>query len=249
MRSIFTTILILISVNLFSQKIMSWNIQNLGESKYKKDGIITDISRVIKLSDVDIVAIQEVVTSHYGDSCIIKLAKLLDYNFIISEKTSGSGSERYAFLYRKDIQLDWYRLDTNLKDSINREPFTAQFSINNRYFIIRQFHLVPTAKNPKKEVAKLKYIDGILCGDFNLSCNNSIFDNLKSVYQSPLCGRGTSLKRDGSVGHNNYDHFFIDKTFTILSSQVYLYPFDYNRNILSDHLPIIVSLKRKLIYK
>jgi endonuclease/exonuclease/phosphatase family metal-dependent hydrolase len=244
MKLLSTIILLIISFNLFSQKVMSWNIQNLGESKYKKDTIITKISDVIKQSDVDIVAIQEVVTGRYGDSCIIQLSKLLNYNYVISERTTGDGPERYAFLYRKNIELEWYKLDLDLKDSINREPFMAQFKIDNKSLIIRQVHLVPTAKSPQKEVAKLRYNDGILCGDFNLSCNNPIFNNLKSDYQSPLCGKGTSLKRDGSVSLNNYDHFFIDKTFIIKWSEVYLYPFDYNRNILSDHLPIIVDLKR-----
>jgi endonuclease/exonuclease/phosphatase family metal-dependent hydrolase len=61
-------------------------------------------------------------------------------------------------------------------------------------------------------------------------------------FNSPLCGLGTSLKRDGNVSENNYDHFFVDKTFKILESKVYIYPYKGNRNILSDHLPILIKL-------
>jgi endonuclease/exonuclease/phosphatase family metal-dependent hydrolase len=221
---------------------MSWNIQNLGESKYKKDTIVPKLADVIKSSEADIVAIQEVVTGTYGDSCIIQLAKLLNYNYTISGKTTGEGSERYAFLYRKTIVMKWSKLDVTLQDSIDREPFMACFEWNKKTFVVRQVHLVPTSKNPQKEVAKLNYKDGIICGDFNLTCNHLIFTNLKLIFNSPLCGKGTSLKRDGAVSENNYDHFLVDKTFTIKSSQVYVYPFKWNRNILSDHLPILISL-------
>lgn len=244
MKNLLITLLILFwGFFSYSQKIMSWNIQNLGESKFKKDTILPKIFDVIKSSEVDIVAIQEVITGKYGDSCIIKLSKMLDFNYVISDKTKGDGSERYAFLYKKTIKLKWSKLDKSLEDSLDREPFMACFEVNKKNFVIRQVHLVPTSKNPQKEVAMLRYTDGIICGDFNLTCNHLIFTKLKTIFQSPLCGKGTSLKRDGQVSENNYDHFLVDKTFTIKSSKVYLYPFKFNRNILSDHLPIIIELQ------
>lgn len=61
-------------------------------------------------------------------------------------------------------------------------------------------------------------------------------------FNSPLCGLGTSLKRDGTVSLNNYDHFFVDKTHKIIESKVYVYPYKGNRNTLSDHLPILIKL-------
>ena len=226
-----------------SQTILSWNIQNLGETKYKKDSIITDISQVIKSSKSDIIAIQEVVTGKYGDSCIIKISKLLDYNYIISPKTTGDGSERYAYLYRKNIKLNWSKLDVTLQDSIDREPFMASFKYKKKEIIIRQVHLVPTNKTPQKEVEDLYcYKDGIICGDFNLTCNHLIFIPLLKIYNSPLCGKGTSLKRDGSVSENNYDHFLVDKTYKILESKVFIYSYKGNKNKLSDHLPILIKL-------
>ena len=244
MKNLLLFIFTFISILSYSQTILSWNIQNLGETKFKKDSVITHISNVIKSSGADIVAIQEVVTSSYGDSCIIKIAKIINYNYTISSKTTGAGSERYAYLYSKTIKLNWSKLDTSLQDSIDREPFMASFKINKKDIIIRQVHLVPTNKNPKEEVEDLYcYKDGIICGDFNLTCNHIIFIPLLKIYNSPFCGKGTTLKRDGSVGENNYDHFLVDKTYKILESKVFIYTYKGNRNTLSDHLPILIKLE------
>lgn len=243
MTKLLLLIFTLSSFLLNSQTILSWNIQNLGETKYKKDSVISQISQVIKSSSADIVAIQEVVTGTYGDSCIIKIAKKLDYNYTISKRTTGDGSERYAFLFRKKITLNWSKLDEALQDSIDREPFMASFKVDGKDIIIRQVHLVPTNKNPQTEVQKLyKYKDGIICGDFNLTCKHLIYIPLLTHFNSPLCGLGTSLKRDGSVSLNNYDHFLISKIYKISESKVFLYSYAGNRNILSDHLPILIKL-------
>lgn len=243
MKKLFLLLLLLISTITYSQTILSWNIQNLGETKYKKDSVITQITNVIKSSKADIVAIQEVITGPYGDSCIIKISKLLNYNYTISARTTGDGAERYAFLYKKDIVLNWSKLDASLQDSINREPFMASFKYNKKDIVIRQVHLVPTSKNPQQEVEDLYcYKDGVICGDFNLTCKHLIYIPLLKNFNSPLCGQGTSLKRDGSVSENNYDHFLVDKTYKIVESKVFIYPYKGNRNTLSDHLPILIKL-------
>jgi deoxyribonuclease-1-like protein len=245
MKKILTLLLIILPVFTFSQTIMSWNIQNLGQTKFQRDTIVPQIATIMKSSDADIIAIQEVVTSNYGDSCVINIAKIINYNYIISEITTGNGSERYAFLWRKDIKLNWAKLDKDLEDVIDREPFIASFDYKGKEIVLRQVHLVPTAKNPKKEVVHLyKYKDGIICGDFNLSCKDTIYTPLLSSFNiSNFCGDGTSLKRDGTVSNNNYDHFFIGKEHQIKESKVYFYDYKWNRNYLSDHLPIILILK------
>lgn len=237
--------MIFISVSIYSQRIMSWNIQNLGEVKYKKDTILTHISQVIKESNPDIIAIQEVSINKWGDSCIVKISNILNYNYIISKRTTGDGPERYAFLYKKNIKMKWSKLDKKLEDSIDREPFMASFLINKKEIIIRQVHLVPRAKKPQNEVMRLNYKDGIICGDFNLSCDDKSFSKLLSIYNLPLSNSPTSLKRDGTISDNSYDHFFIDKSFNIKSSSVIFYDYKWNRNILSDHLPIIIDLDIK----
>jgi endonuclease/exonuclease/phosphatase family metal-dependent hydrolase len=155
MKNLLLFIFTFISILSYSQTILSWNIQNLGETKYKRDSVITGICQVIKSSNADIVAIQEVITGNYGDSCIIKISKLLDYNYTISARTTGDGAERYAYLYRKSITLNYSKLDQTLQDSINREPFIGSFSINKKDIVIRQVHLVPTSKNPQQEVHKI----------------------------------------------------------------------------------------------
>ena len=71
-----------------------------------------------------------------------------------------------------------------------------------------------------------------------------IYIPMLKYFNSPLCGKGTSLKRDGSTSENNYDHFFVDKTYQILESKVFIYPYKGNRNTLSDHLPILIKLKQ-----
>jgi deoxyribonuclease-1-like protein len=244
MKNLILFLLMFITTFTYSQTILSWNIQNLGETKFKKDSVITQISNVIKSSKADIIAIQEVVTGPYGDSCIIKIAKIINYNYTISSKTTGNGSERYAFLYNNNIKLNWSKLDANLQDSIDREPFMASFKINKKDITIRQVHLVPTNKVPQKEVEDLYcYKDGLICGDFNLTCNHLIYVPLKTYFNMPLCGKGTSLKRDGSVSENNYDHFLVDKKYKIIESKVYIYSYKGNKNTLSDHLPILIKLK------
>ena len=243
MKNLILFLLLFITTFTYSQTILSWNIQNLGETKYKKDSVIAQITNVIKSSKADIVAIQEVITGPYGDSCIIKISKLLNYNYTISVRTTGDGAERYAFLYKKDITLNWSKLDVNLQDSLNREPFMASFKYNKKDVVVRQVHLVPTSKNPQQEVEDLYcYKDGIICGDFNLTCKHLIYIPLLKSFNSPLCGQGTSLKRDGSVSENNYDHFLVDKTYKIVESKVFIYPYKGNKNTLSDHLPILIKL-------
>ena len=155
MKNILLVLFTLLSIISYSQTILSWNIQNLGETKFKRDSVITGLTTVIKSSNADIVAIQEVITGPYGDSCIIKMAKILDYNYTISARTTGEGAERYAYLYRKSITLNYSKLDVTLQDSIDREPFVASFKINNKDLIIREVHLVPTSKTPQKEVEDL----------------------------------------------------------------------------------------------
>ena len=245
MKNILLVLFTLLSIISYSQTILSWNIQNLGETKFKRDSVITGLTTVIKSSNADIVAIQEVITGPYGDSCIIKMAKILDYNYTISARTTGEGAERYAYLYRKSITLNYSKLDVTLQDSIDREPFVASFKINNKDLIIREVHLVPTSKTPQKEVEDLyQYKSGVICGDFNLTCKHLIYIPMLKYFNSPLCGKGTSLKRDGSTSENNYDHFFVDKTYQILESKVFIYPYKGNRNTLSDHLPILIKLKQ-----
>lgn len=243
MKKIILILSLLLPTITFSQVIMSWNIQYLGESKFKKDTIVPAIADVMIQSKADIISIQELVTNKYGDSCIIQLANILDYNYVISNKTSGRGTERYAYLYSKDVELDTAYLDVTLEDSINREPYIAHFKYKCEEIIIRQVHIVPASKNPQGEIKHLyKYKDGILCGDFNLTSKHIIYTPLLVNFQCPLVGEPTTFKRDGSISKNSYDHFFVERGIKINHSEVFEFEYKYDKRKLSDHLPIIIIL-------
>lgn len=243
MKKLLTFLFTFLPIFLFSQVIMSWNIRDLGKSKYEKDTIIPAIANVMIESKADIIAVQEVVLSSYGDSCIIQLSRILGYNYVISGRTSGDGAERYAFLYNKNIRLDTSYLERNLSDSIGREPFVGHFEYYCRELVIRQVHLVPPSKNPANEVRKLYYYkDGIVCGDFNLTDLSVVFEPLFRYYKSPLLGQGTTLKVDDSVSTNSYDHFLVDDNIKVNHQYVFNYKYRWMRRNLSDHLPIIIIL-------
>lgn len=242
MKKLLTTLLLILPIIVYSQTILSWNIQYLGEKKFKADTIIPVIGNVLLESKADIIAIQEVVLNSYGDSCIIQLASILNYNYVISKRTSGPGSERYAYLYHKSIKMNYNKLDIDLADSINREPYVASFTYNNNEVLIRQVHIVPTSKNPQYEISKLyNYTDGILCGDFNLTNEHLVFIPLLTNYKTPLKGQLTSLKNNGSL-NKSYDHFFISKTLKYNTAFVFNYNYTYNKCKISDHLPVILKI-------
>lgn len=243
MKKLILILTLLLPMITFSQVIMSWNIQNLGEAKFKRDTIVPAIADVMLQSKADIIAVQELVLSKYGDSCIIQIANILKYDYVISNRTSGEGSERYAYLFNKEIKLDSAYLDKTLADSIDREPFVAHFSYNCKKFTIRQVHLVPKSKKPQYEISKLyKYKDGIICGDFNLTDDHLIYIPLLTYFQSPLKGLPTTFKTDGSISENSYDHFLVGKGIKINHSEVFDFKYNFDRRKLSDHLPIIIII-------
>jgi len=222
---------------------MSWNIRDLGKAKYERDTILPAIANVMIESKADIIAIQEVVLNSYGDSCIIQLSKILNFDYVISARTSGDAAERYAFIYRKDIILDTSYLEAGLADVITREPFVGHFTYNCRELVIRQVHLVPPSKNPAAEVRQLYYYkDGIVCGEFNLTDLSVVYEPLFSYFKSPLLGQGTTLKMDDAVSTNSYDHFLVDDDIKVNHQYVFNYKYKWVRRSLSDHLPIIIIL-------
>lgn len=245
MKKLLLGIALIMTSFINAQTVMSWNIQYLGESKFKKDTIIPVIIDVMKKSEADIIAIQELVTNKYGDSCIIQIADELNYNYIISNKTTGKGTERYAYLWNKMYKLNYAHLDTTLESTINREPYIANFSYKcnlSNNFTIRQIHTIPSSKNPAKEIIQLKkYHDGIICGDFNLHTKNMLYINFLSQFTMPLAGVPTTLTRNNQP-INPYDAFIVSKNITIKGAFVFNYDYKYNRNKISDHLPIIINI-------
>jgi endonuclease/exonuclease/phosphatase family metal-dependent hydrolase len=241
--------------------IISWNIQNFGRSKMSNDSVMIFISEVVK--GYDIVAIQEVSVSKFGLQAIMRLDNLLDssghsWDYIISDATSGDGSEKYAYLFKTDrVRLLSHSLEESLDSVIDREPYMAKFSFRRRHYILGNVHLVPIGKNPSLEVKELvslgkKYKSKrfIMMGDFNLSESDDSFDVMKGWSVSVLKGERTSLKmKEGSDWLNKeYDNFFVSKEIEVGSSGVIHFYKNFGSlreaRKVSDHCPIFISIKR-----
>lgn len=262
-----TILFLLICLNSFCQQIdttylniVSWNIQNFGRSKSQNDTTMNYICKKVKI--FDIVAVQEVSTSEFGAQAVAKLDDLLDrtgtsWDYIISEPTTGAGSERYAYLYKKNrVKLKFAGLEKSLQDSINREPFRAVFLFKNQEYFLFNLHLVPTDKHPEIEARKLgilgeKYKGSklILMGDLNLSQSDPGFNNVKIWSKPTLVGKKTSLKMkdEGEKLNMEYDNFFISTGIILKESNV-IYFFNDFKDLksgrkVSDHCPIYCIIK------
>ena len=241
--------------------IISWNIQNLGKSKMSNDTIMLFISEIVE--SYDIVAIQEVSVSEFGSQVIARLDDILDrsgtsWDYVISNPTSGEGSERYAYLFKKDkVKLVGHSLEVSLASVVDREPFIGRFLFDGDEYILGNVHLVPIGKNPSLEVKELaslgkKYKDKkfILMGDFNLAESDGAFDMIKGWSVSVLKRERTSLKmKEGSDWLNEeYDNFFVSKGVKVGSSGVlhFYKRFKELRSArrVSDHCPIFIYVKR-----
>lgn len=257
---LFVSTLVSSQVDTSSLKIVSWNIQNFGKSK--SDAEILYISTKVK--DCDIVAIQEVSTSDFGSQAVAKLDDYLDrtgskWDYVMSDKTTGEGSERYVYLYKTSrVKLkEKPSLEKSLQDSINREPFKAIFIFKGKEFYLFNIHLVPTDKNPQNEAKKLSELPKIyknkriiIMGDFNLSGSHSGFDGLKNLgFKTTLLSKKTSLKAKESDDPMNmeYDNFFISKNIKLIKSDVIYFHKDFKTlkesRSISDHCPIYCIVK------
>jgi endonuclease/exonuclease/phosphatase family metal-dependent hydrolase len=240
-------------------RVLSWNIQNFGETKMKNDTIMEYIAEVV--NSYDIVVIQEVSTSIYGAKAVAKLDAILDrmgsnWDYVISDPTEGSGKERYAYIFKpKRVKLKKAFLETALETSIAREPFIGIFEFQGTQYTFFNIHLVPEAKFPENEAKSLCMIEGykgknLVLGDFNLSQRHTAFDCLKKSYKPVLEDQKTSLKmavKDGENLANEFDNAFVSPEVKIVSKGVVHFYKDFPdlkaaRNI-SDHCPIFLTIK------
>lgn len=261
-----TLLLLFIFTNLIGQidtsklNIISWNIQNFGKSKSQDDSVMNYISKKVRI--YDIVAIQEVSTSNFGSQAVSKLDNILDrtgcsWDYVVSNPTTGDGSERYAYLFKKNrVKLKSCDLEKTLQDSMNREPFRAIFIFRNNEYYLFNVHLVPTDKHPEIESQRLGLLNKlysdkkiILMGDMNLSQSSIGFNQLKKFTKPTLIGKKTSLKMKESVNPMNmeYDNFFISSNINFTKSDVIEFWRDFNSlksaRKVSDHCPIYCILK------
>jgi endonuclease/exonuclease/phosphatase family metal-dependent hydrolase len=252
--------LLLFTTTLFSQtKLISWNIENLGQSKSNHE--ITFIANTIK--EYDIVAIQEVVAGYGGAQTVARLADELNqkgvkWDYTISDPTSSSAykTERYAFIWKtsrlKKIGKAW--LETKYHLEIDREPYFCTFQYEGKQFTVASFHAITKKMKPETEIKYFKFLPSeypslnlIFVGDFNCPQSHTVFNPLKKMGYLPiLVNQKTSLKKECDFEDclaSEFDNIFYNNSkITPIKSGVL--PFYKNFNslkearMISDHIPI-----------
>jgi endonuclease/exonuclease/phosphatase family metal-dependent hydrolase len=245
-------------------KILTWNIENLGQSK--SDSEINFIANTVKA--YDIVALQEVVAGDGGAQAVAKLADELNrkgaqWDYVISDPTSSSAykTERYAFLWKtaqiRLVNKPWLEKQYGLL--IDREPYYATFEYQKKQFTLANFHAITQSKQPETEIKHFKNLPGqypnlkiIFLGDFNCPQSHTVFNPLKKMgYQSAFEGQKTSLKKSCIAGDclskefdniwANQQHFRIKQPTAL---HFYKYFADFSQALkISDHLPLAIVLE------
>lgn len=247
-----------------SIQLLTWNLLNFGKSKDDEEvAFIAD-----QLRDADVVALQEINTGPDGAQAVARLDAELDrrgaqWDYVVSDPTTGTGSERYAYLWKPSrarlAGRPW--LEASLADPLDREPFMARFE--NRQgsvqMLIASFHAVPRAKRPADEVAFLdelhrRYPDDhlLILGDFNLAESHYAFDELKQAgYRPAIVDQKTSIRmrrKDGEHLANEYDNIFFE-TGPLRAGPTGVIDFTSEFRTLrqartiSDHLPVFMTVQ------
>lgn len=247
-------------------RIVSWNLYNWGRTKDDQEIEVAAET----LRDFDLVAVQEVVTSPPGAQAIGKLDAALDrtgfeWDYRISDRTTGDGSERYAVLWKPSrVRLvGQARLASSLAGPIDREPYLARFEHRKteQRLLVTSLHAVPSSKNPAREVALLDRLHKryeadhvVLLGDFNLDEDDAAFNDLRRLgYRAVLHDQPTSLGRTRDPGPNGhlaseYDNIFVE-TGPLRAAQGGVLDFTdrfsslKEARSLSDHLPVFVDVQ------
>lgn len=247
-------------------KILSWNLEDFGNSK--SDSTIIYIANTIK--NYDIVAIQEVVAGNGGAQAVAKLANELNtkgtkWSYSISEPTSSSAykTERYAFLYKtatvKLIGKPW--LEKKYNQLIDREPYYATFQHNNKQITLVNFHAITQSKQPETEIKYFKFLpvqyptlNLIFLGDFNCPQSHTVFNPLKAMgYKSAFTNQKTSLKnecKNNNCLHSEFDNIWYNTNKNELKNTkaIHFYndfPNFYRAKQISDHIPISIEITIK----
>lgn len=256
-----------------AKTLVSWNAMNLGSKK--SDDTIEFMAQILTSRGIayrdrpkikaDIIILQEVNAGAKtgGAQAVARLADALGQNwdYVISDATTGAGVERYATLWDKGsfiVNHDEVHLVGDLADQVDREPYGVRFQWGAHAFWTYGYHAVPTAKNPIQEV---KIVAGspelaarddvILAGDLNLSriTVTGIFEG----WQDHIDGK-TSLKqklgKNGEHRSYQYDHILTRGRIRVCDSGIidfvethYAPITDENLIIaraVSDHLPVYI---------
>ena len=233
MKFVFIIVIVFCSViSCTAQLILcSWNLENFGKSK--KNTTIEFIANTIK--DYDIVAIQEVVAGDGGAQAVARLNDALNrkgfkWDYKVSDVTSGENSykqERYAFLWKtskvKLVGQPWLEIKYNTQ--IDREPYFATFTYNNRQFTIVNFHAVTKSKQPETEIKYFKFLPAeypdknlIFCGDFNCPQSHTVFNPLKTMNYKPIFINQKTTLKETCVNNNCLASEFVNMFYNIYKS-------------------------------
>ena len=209
-------------------KILTWNIQDLGQSK--DDDEILTIAKIIK--PYDIIAVQEVVGKDpRGAQAVAKIADNLNrmgskWDYRISNPTkspSSNMSERYAYFWKtsKVRLINKPYLDSELEEKCIREPYIAEFKLKNgkESFFIVNFHSRVHSENPENEIVYFKdYPERLssdrifILGDFNLNEKHKVWNDLYNLgFNSAIVNSPTTLKRN--CKRNKYLNYAIDNIY------------------------------------
>jgi len=245
--------------------VVTWNIANFGASK--SDAEIQFVASIVK--SYDVLAIQEVSTGPAGAQAVARLDDELDrtganWDYVVSDATSGDGSERYAVLWRTASvkKVGTPVLCNALANTVNREPFLVRLAEGMDTFLLAVFHAVPKSKNPNAENVQLSLVDSLyendhvlLMGDFNASWRTAGFSWLK---RRNMCGvlvnQKTSLKQKpdehGNTLANEYDNIFyeMDETKCVeygIHNFASAFVTLAEARKVSDHIPVWATFKVK----
>lgn len=265
---VFNGMLIILPAQEFT--LLSWNIQDLGQSK--DDGEIRSIAEII--NEFDIIAVQEVVAKDpRGAQAIAQIADELNrmgdrWDYRVSDPThspSAHISERYAFFWRASkIQLIGRPyLDRELAHACYREPYLGQFRLKagGTPFHVVNFHSRTYDDQPEDEIAHFIHYQNrlaselvFLAGDFNLSEDHPVWSPFYELgYQPSIFATPTTLKRKCSGSNylnHSIDNIYYDEDVVELhrSGRV-----DFVKDCelleirrgLSDHLPVFLECSVK----
>ena len=240
--------------------IVYWNACNFG--KTKKADILNAMSEMVK--NADIVVILEVSVSDAGAQAVARFSDTLNrkgakWDYIVSDPTSGEGSERVAICWktsRVEGMRKTARLLLDVASSIDREPFFMDFRVDGKLLSVGGFHAVPTAKHPEHDFAVLAESSlmrsgerMIFGGDFNLPAKKVQAPlrslGLETFLEVPT-SLGTKIHADGSYFSKEYDHICtrgIHVKQVGIADQVQYMNNDLTlgRNI-SDHVPVYACI-------
>ncbi|WP_432670456.1 endonuclease/exonuclease/phosphatase family protein [Flavobacterium sp. SM2513] len=256
---VLVVICLLTSWNIQSQvKLLSWNIENLGQSKSASE--IHFMAQTIK--SFDIVAIQEVVAGYGGSQAVAKLAEELNrtgskWDYVVSDPTSSSAykTERYAFLWKstivKKIGKAWLEQRYHLE--IDCEPFYTTFGYKGKEFTLVNFHAITKSKQPETEIKYFKFLPNlypnlnlVFLGDFNSPQSHTVFNPLKKMGYVPLLiGQKTTLKQKPKYNQylaSEFDNIFYSPKVIKIDGGVILFYKSFaslpEARKISDHIPV-----------